>query len=910
MPSRPTTSVVALLVCAAMLLAVRLHAQAAEATTGSIAGTVVGAQGAPLGGARVAAASPSGNYVATTDAHGRFTLLGVTPGSYIVSVEAAGYATAIRRDVVVGPGERGFLSFELVVGIQTIGTVQATSGAIAPGSTSESFSVAAPAAQARAPAENASGLANYTAGTVQGAAAAVPGVGLDEFANAIARGGKVEDTVFTYDSVPVPQGLIAEPGGNIAGAQLPTTGIASTTVTLAGFTNESVNALGGIVEQFPAVGTYPAQTTLELSDGIGALHEQAAVQSQWATPDLRWRYAFATTVGDEYFGYGDGHTFYPSEAGTYGLALQTRGEWSSSANVHFTPRRGDDFSLDVLVGTASYQQYDSPYAGETYGAFDGSVTVFPGEVNPNVPVTFASGVHGTYALYKLQQLVTRPEATVRTQLFQTDYASVSGGPFWDDLSFPDGVISLSAQQSYQRTGFSYDVDAAGSEHHEIRYGLDYNISTSFLNQVVPTADESIHSQPTLFSYLAYLNDVWRPDPALAVSATARITDTHLVPSDGAPYDDSAIDPHLAAAYRLSAGVAVRATFDHTTVAPEPLEVDRTDTANPAPFVQLAPETANDETLSLEGGGRTQFRATYYAEHDLNLIDVLPFNFRSAIAAGENPNGVGVPTNAGALLSHGADLWLKNGGFTFDADYIRGFSSSASQFAFNGLNAAAVAANQLFPLSYVPDLTATLSYEIDVARKRLRITPSLSYETGYPYGNGTEVWTFNPVTHQPEQVPNDNYVNPGYNYYFLANPALPYNAVTNPYIGSLGTPEGPDPNSLRSVPQTLVSLHVEGDLSPRVTLILDVANLFGVATPTAMQGNPYLIGPPGYTGGNANYAAAYAADAGYAQPYTLGNGVPTNDGETPALPWTYGTAGYVPAGYPNARSFWVTLRYRM
>ena len=28
------------------------------------------------------------------------------------------------------------------------------------------------------------------------------------------RGGKVQDTVYDYDSVPVPQGLIAEPGGN------------------------------------------------------------------------------------------------------------------------------------------------------------------------------------------------------------------------------------------------------------------------------------------------------------------------------------------------------------------------------------------------------------------------------------------------------------------------------------------------------------------------------------------------------------------------------------------------------------------------------------------------------------------------------------------------------------------------
>jgi hypothetical protein len=56
----------------------------------------------------------------------------------------------------------------------------------------------------------------------------------------------------------------------------------------------------------------------------------------------------------------------------------------------------------------------------------------------------------------------------------------------------------------------------------------------------------------------------------------------------------------------------------------------------------------------------------------------------------------------------------------------------------------------------------------------------------------------------------------------------------------------------------------------------------------MQGNPYLVGPPG----------------------TPGNGVPTSGGVTPAVPWQYGTAGYVSQGYPLARTFQVGLRYRL
>ena len=121
--------------------------------------------------------------------------------------------------------------------------------------------------------------------------------------------------------------------------------------------------------------------------------------------------------------------------------------------------------------------------------------------------------------------------------------------------------------------------------------------------------------------------------------------------------------------------------------------------------------------------------------------------------------------------------------------MRAFSSSASQFAYNDLNAPAIAAGHLFPVSYQPDFTTELSYEFHDRTRRLRFTPSLSYSTGYPYGNGKMAWEFDPVTGKPIQVPNDNYVNPGANYYFLKDPSQPFNAATNPYIGNLGTNEG-------------------------------------------------------------------------------------------------------------------------
>ena len=138
--------------------------------------------------------------------------------------------------------------------------------------------------------------------------------------------------------------------------------------------------------------------------------------------------------------------------------------------------------------------------------------------------------------------------------------------------------------------------------------------------------------------------------------------------------------------------------------------------------------------------------------------MLPENFRDGANAGENPNAIGVPTNAGQLHSHGLEFWAGAGGLTLVANYDRTYSSSIYQFAFNDLNAAAILAGHLFPANYIPNFTATASYEFAFDRRRARVTPMLSYESGYPYGNGTMIWEI--VHGVPVEVPNDNYVNPG------------------------------------------------------------------------------------------------------------------------------------------------------
>ncbi|MBV9104156.1 MAG: TonB-dependent receptor [Candidatus Eremiobacteraeota bacterium] len=883
-------------------------AQCAQAVTGIVAGRVVSAaNGAPIAVAEVAAASASGRYRTYTDQRGRYALVGVSPDTYAVTIAARGYESRTLGGITILPGATVTVDAQLVTALREIGRVTARGAqtGVSIGETENVFRVVGERARGL-PAASGSGLGPYTANSVQGAVAAVPGVEQDQFANVILQGGKVQDTVFSYNGVPVPQALIAEPGGNIVGAQLPTTGLGYTTVETGGLSTSSNQALAGIINEIPATGIYPGVTTVALSQGITPALHRGEIQSRWASPNLRQRYALDAALGSQHFSYGDGTSFYPSEAGTYGVALADNAQFSVAANVHVKSGEKDDLSFVALIGQETFDQYGTPFSGLTYGLLATAQTPFPGGAPPDTPVTSPTRIRGQYSILQLADLRTFAHSSIRLSAYRSAYNSLSVGPYWDDLSFPNGPISYYGTQHGELYGLGFDVQDVASERHTLSYGAEGRSQTAFVDELVPTQNDRLVSAPILNSFLTYVSDRWTPSARLSVTATARLNGTHVLRSDGNSYGQTSLDPHLGLNYRLPKDFGILLTYDHITAAPQPLETQLADRNTPVPFVEVAPEVGQEFEAGFEHGGKARGRIAYFAKAERNLIDVLPVNFHAIVAGGNNPSPIGVPTNAGDLLAHGFDLSLESGPVALSATYVRGFSSSASQFAYNSLNVGAIAAGHLFPLGYVPDFVASLRYRA-VLGKRVSVVPVLSYQSGYPFGNGRATWSFD-AHHRPVLVANDNHINPGYNYWFLRDPSKPYEPNSNPYIGSLGTPEGTDPNTLRTAPQLLASLHVDVALSPKLRFYADAFNLFAVATPTQLQSNPYLIGPPGYRGGNAAYARWYGQQLG-ADPYplyVLGNGVPTLDGTHQTLPWRYGTAGYVPASYPNARSVFLGL----
>ena len=106
------------------MLAAVTAAAAAELTTGAILGSVTTEAGKPLANAGVVATSPSGRYVTTTDASGRFVILGVVADTYSIVVQAKGYQGAGEIAIVL-PGEREEIAFTLHAALREIARVEA-----------------------------------------------------------------------------------------------------------------------------------------------------------------------------------------------------------------------------------------------------------------------------------------------------------------------------------------------------------------------------------------------------------------------------------------------------------------------------------------------------------------------------------------------------------------------------------------------------------------------------------------------------------------------------------------------------------------------------------------------------------------------------------------------------------------
>ena len=109
----------------ALLVALLAVSAFAQTPTGSIFGTVEGNDNAALPGVTVTLSGVGASQTTVTDAQGRFRFLNLSPGTYSLKAELAGYGTATRSGVTVNIGRNAEIAMTLNPSVSQTITVTA-----------------------------------------------------------------------------------------------------------------------------------------------------------------------------------------------------------------------------------------------------------------------------------------------------------------------------------------------------------------------------------------------------------------------------------------------------------------------------------------------------------------------------------------------------------------------------------------------------------------------------------------------------------------------------------------------------------------------------------------------------------------------------------------------------------------
>ncbi len=320
----PLRVVATLAIVLSFVLTSVLPAFAVGGVTGNVSGSVTDAASkAPVVGANVTLAAPSGTYRSRTDANGRFTFNGVNVDSYTLTIESQGFQTVQQPGLTVqGDQTITIPSVALTKELRTIGRVRGrpASGAFQPSQTTDSYTVtAARVQQALGKSENTDERQLLLS---------VPGATLTNAGNITIRGGQQNETGYQLDGVPYTEPFFSS---NASSDRL--NGLGTLQVVEGAGDATQGNIGSGVVNIIPKRGTYPGNGLFDLELGTPHFDHQLGIE-----------YGIATRTGNvsNYFSYvGERNAPY------YGYANQ---------NVAFGITRG---GVNPYLGGASLVANDN-----------------------------------------------------------------------------------------------------------------------------------------------------------------------------------------------------------------------------------------------------------------------------------------------------------------------------------------------------------------------------------------------------------------------------------------------------------------------------------------------------------------------------------------------------------------------
>jgi hypothetical protein len=434
---------------------------AAGGVYGNLTGIVLdAATHAPIAGASIVAKSGSGTYHATTNASGRFTILGMSVDTYTVTVSAPKHQTIDVPGVVVFGDETDTIgTVSLQAQLITIARVtsRSVSSVYQPSQTTDSYTVN------QAQIQQSTGNAAST--NENAALLAVPGVTLT---NALAnntlagsvtiRGGAAAEVGYQYDGVPFKEPFLGQNGS--IGLM---TGVGEIQV-VEGAGDATQGEVGaGVINVIPQRGSgWPGTGLLDLEMGAPNFSHKAGFDYGFAAPNGRISNYIAYN-GDRsvpYYGY------HATPLDQYGNYFATQYFKNDLFTDNFFYKFGHNLGQQVqlLFTTISQEGYGTKGPG---GVYTGTLLFDP---STGIWDTYSPGSNPNALAYYPYDALTQQLWMELAGYSPSQYASLIGlGP-----GVPTKNLAITnPQQNFSNTTnflkFEYDNNLSSSTYVALRY---------------------------------------------------------------------------------------------------------------------------------------------------------------------------------------------------------------------------------------------------------------------------------------------------------------------------------------------------------------------------------------------------------------------------------------------------------
>ena len=601
-------------------------------TTGNISGTITAATGAPIAGAKVTVAAPSGRYTATTDGKGFFSIAGVVPDTYTVSIVAPGFESLTISGVTVFQDQDSPVNQRLNKQLQNIGrtTTRSQSSAYQPSVPQDTYNVGPAAIQTQLGKRN-----NVSESSLL---ISLPGASLDSSGYPVLRGGRENEEGFQFEGIDYTDAFTSQfvnslSLNNPGQFQLsPGAGDAS-----------SGNSGTGVVNLLTKRGTRPSFGSVDVEALGYPFTHQAAIEYGWATPNGRISNYTTFTGRNQNRIYGA----FNSNTTDIGAFFSTQNVQSRDIINNFVYKFGRDNnqSLQLLYQNQSaiFNANAGGISGLTYKTADayalsrirtytglttpqiqsGLIQLYPGQFSATSMLNDYSGSIQPNDTLKLQYtMAPDPSSFYSLKFYKVNAVTTFRRPFVSEDSQGNYYRSL---QGGVRTGFGLDAQKQLGDKHLIKYGMKYDFlhpvfsyaspvygaesigpvftngtgevkdflpggylaMNGFTNQQIPVfqTTATTNRQDTAF----YITDSWSPTSRVKADIGLRedisnlqIPDPAKNPELFAPGTTSVdaraknphiLEPRIAVSYQMGRNDAVRASFARSVEFPPIADID-------------------------------------------------------------------------------------------------------------------------------------------------------------------------------------------------------------------------------------------------------------------------------------------------------------------------------------------------